>query len=235
MLGFATKKDWNRLLEQLEKLKPKAETPQAPEPVETVKSEPEVVQLFEVEVSLNQERIATYRDVTSVWDGMEYKGQLEIFRTCGKVVLKGKDYSYSLTEQKPEAEKALFDYGGVSFLSQIDRHLDRLLDQPVNVRSWTLAREEMEREWTKKYDRVNRVVSGLTTGVYLLQGDVSTLKEITRDQAKTIDALNHRIEMLELRFREVKTMTPAQAKAVSKAWEKKTNEMKKPQPKGAKR
>lgn len=73
--------------------------------------------------------------------------------------------------------------------------------------------------------------------MYEIAESIAHLK--TREQLealrKYVDALNHRIEMLELRFREVKTMTPAQAKAVSKAWEKKTNEMNKPQPKGAKR
>jgi hypothetical protein len=65
-------------------------------PVDTVK--PEVVQLFEVEVSLNQERIATYRDVTHVHDMMEHRNELVIYRKRGKVVLKGDQYSYSLHE-----------------------------------------------------------------------------------------------------------------------------------------
>lgn len=199
MFGLATKKDWNRwiakankeindemvaryqhiraeLLEQLEKLKPKAETPQAPEPVETNGK------LWTITISKDgaphPERYVwndcTRYDWECYSDGTV--SGINILFKNGATVYKVGRWNVEMTEQKPEGEKASFANGGVSFLSQIDRHLDRLLDQPVNVRSLTLAREELERKMAKNHD-----------------------------------ALNHRIEMLELRDKN------------------------KPQPKGAKR
>lgn len=193
---------------ELTKKQAELENPK-PKPTEPVK-------LYKAVIFKGPTVVAVYENVIRLY---EFNGYLEVELTNGKARIANEganaNYSYSLTEQKPEGEKASFDYGGVSWLSQIDRRIDRLLDQPVNVRMLTLAREEMEREWAKKFDRVSRVVSGLTTDVCLLQGDVSTLKEITRDQAKNHDALNHRIEMLELRDKQM--------------------QVKKPQPKGAKR
>ena len=120
MFGLATKKDWNswiakankeindemvsrynqiriELMNQLEEsVKAQAPKPQPPEPVK----------LYTVEVTKDGERIGTYCDVTHVYDERGgYSEQLNIYRTSGQVVLKGKDYSYSLTEQKAEPEE----------------------------------------------------------------------------------------------------------------------------------
>ena len=173
MFGLATKKDWNRwiakankeindemvaryqdiraeLLEQLEKLKPKAETPQAPEPVETNGK------LWTITISKDgapyPERYVwndcTRYDWECYFDGTV--SGINILFKNGATVYKVGRWNVEMTEQKPEGEKASFANGGVSFLSQIDRHLDRLLDQPVNVRSLTLAREELERKMAKR-------------------------------------------------------------------------------------
>ncbi len=207
MFGFATKRDLNRwiakankeindemvaryqhiradLMERLEnefKSKAKAETPQAPEPVETNGK------LWTITISKDgaphPERYVwndcTRYDWECYFDGTV--SGINILFKNGATVYKVGRWNVEMTEQKPEGEKASFANGGVSFLSQIDRHLDRLLDQPVNVRSLTLAREELERKMAKNHD-----------------------------------ALNHRIEMLELRLDKTDSVKKPNRKPKSK-------------------
>lgn len=155
-------------------------------PVMTPKPEPKPVELYTAKVWIadRQGTEMSYSGVSSVSRGNGYDNS-DVLRLYGadgkcKAELTG-GYSYSLTEQKPEGEKASFDYGGVSWFSQIDRRIDRLLDQPVNVRSLTLAREELERKMAKNHD-----------------------------------ALNHRIEMLELRLDKTDSVKKPNRKPKSK-------------------
>lgn len=97
-------------------------------PVETVKVVPaEPVKLYTVEVTKDGARIGTYHDVTHVYDERGgYSEQLNIYRTSGQVVLKGKDYSYSLTEQKAEPEVKSIGLYGIGAFQELRKYADEL-------------------------------------------------------------------------------------------------------------
>ena len=177
MFGLATKEDIEALEARFEGLRKAVAD----------KSKDLSTKLYTVEVfNPGGNKLGTYRDVYTIDDhsyvSMARAVDSLVLKTRdGSRILRGNGYTYIATEQKPEGEKASFANGGVSFLSQIDRHLDRLLDQPVNVRSLTLAREELERKMAKNHD-----------------------------------ALNHRIEMLELRLDKTDSVKKPNRKPKSK-------------------
>lgn len=192
MLGFATKKDWNRwiakankeindemvaryqhiraeLLEQLEKLKPKAETPQAPEPVETNGK------LWTITISKDgaphPERYVwndcTRYDWECYFDGTV--SGINILFKNGATVYKVGRWNVEMTEQKPESvltrnesiiKPSGFASGGKSLL----QYLSEIEQAPCT------------------------------------NGDASKIQQhLEKKIAKMHDELNHRIEMLELR------------------------------------